>query len=28
MPYEEVCFQRMEEDNYEDFPKLKTKKSK
>jgi len=28
MPYEEVYFQRMEEDNYEDCPKLKTKKSK
>jgi len=27
MPYEEVCFQRLEEDNPEDYEKLKSKKS-
>ncbi len=27
MPYEEVCFQRLEEDNPEDYAKLKPKKS-
>jgi len=28
MPYEEVYFQRMDEDNHEEYSKLKTKKSK
>jgi hypothetical protein len=27
MPYEEVCYQRLEEDNPEDYEKLKSKKS-
>jgi len=27
MPYEEVCFQRLEEDDPEDSKKLKSKKS-
>jgi len=27
MPYEEVCFQRLEQDNPEDYEKLKSKKS-
>jgi len=27
MPYEEVYFQRLEEDNPEDYEKLKSKKS-
>jgi len=27
MPYEEVCFQRLEEDDPEDSEKLKSKKS-
>ena len=27
MPYEEVYFQRMEEDNPEDYEKLKSKKT-
>jgi len=27
MPYDEVCFQRLEEDNPEDYAKLKSKKS-
>jgi len=27
MPYEEVYFQRLEEDNTEDYEKLKSKKS-
>jgi len=27
MPYEEVCFQRLEQDNPEDYQKLKSKKS-
>jgi len=26
MPYDEVCFQRLEEDNPEDYAKLKSKK--
>jgi len=26
MPYEEVCYQRLEEDNPEDYAKLKSKK--
>jgi len=26
MPYEEVCYQRLEEDNSEDYAKLKSKK--
>jgi len=27
MPYEEVCFQRMDDDNPEDYEKVKSKKS-
>jgi len=27
MPYDEVCFQRLEEENPEDYEKLKSKKS-
>ena len=27
MPYDEVCFQRLEEDHPEDYEKLKSKKS-
>ena len=26
MPYDEVCFQRLEQDNPEDYEKLKNKK--
>jgi len=26
MPYEEVCYQRLEEDHPEDYAKLKSKK--
>ena len=27
MPYEEVCFQRLEQENPEDYKKIKSKKS-